>query len=72
MKTLLTLRSLTYAQKGQRMLARARISAHLIRTPEEYASRGCSYGLLVDDPDRAADLLTDSGITILGSYPYRR
>lgn len=71
MRTLLTVRSMTYAQKGQKILERNWISAGIVRTPEQYASRGCSYGILVrGDGEKAAALLASAGVEVLGKYPY--
>lgn len=71
MQTLLTVKSLTYAQKGQRLLEQYWIHASVIRTPEQIARRGCSYALLVrNDSDRAAKLLEQVGIQVLGKYSY--
>ncbi len=71
MQTLLTVKSLTYAQKGQRLLEQYWIHASVIRTPEQIARRGCSYALLVrNDSDRAAKLLEQAGIQVLGRYAY--
>ena len=71
MRTLFTMRSMTYAQKGQKILERNWISSGVVRTPEQYASRGCSYGILVrGDVDNAAELLAAAGIEVLGKYPY--
>lgn len=71
MQTLLTVKSLTYAQKGQRLLEQYWIHASVIRTPEQIARRGCSYALLVrGDADRAAKLLEQVGIQVLGKYSY--
>jgi hypothetical protein len=73
MRTLLTMRSMTYAQKGQRLLERNWISAGVVRTPEKYAARGCSYGLVVKgDGEKAAELLRKNGIEVLGKYPYSK
>ncbi len=71
MQTLLTVQSLTYAQKGQKLLDRQWIKSSLRRTPERYAARGCSYGLLVrGDGAEARRILEGYGIKVLGAYPY--
>ena len=71
MQTLLTVHSLTYAQKGQRLLDRHWIRSSLRRTPEQYAARGCSYGLIVQgDGEKARRVLESAGIRVLGRYPY--
>ncbi len=71
MQTLLTVRSLTYAQKGAAVLDKAWIHARVIRAPEQFSRRGCSYALLVrGSGDKAAGLLEAAGITVLGRYSY--
>ena len=67
-KAILILRSVTYAYKGQRVLEKAGIRSTILRTPEEYAKRGCSYSLVVSGDGRtAADLLQKNGIRVLGT-----
>ena len=43
MLTLIMFRSLTYAQRGARVLERAGISATIARAPQETTQRGCAY-----------------------------
>ena len=52
--------SITYAQKGQRVLEQAGFRARLTRQ----GSRGCSYGLEVSapSPDQALHLLEEKGV----------
>ena len=58
MQTLLTVKSITYAQKGQQFLEKNWIHSSVVPTPEMISKRGCSYALLVrGDADRAAKLL---------------
>lgn len=69
-KDILVLRSVTYAYKGQRVLEKAGIRSSILRTPEEYAQRGCSYSLAVSgDGQKAAELLQKNGIRVLGLVP---
>lgn len=42
---LITFRSVTYAQKGERQLKKAGIPCTLQRTPKELSKRGCGYCL---------------------------
>ena len=71
MKTLLTVKSITYAQKGQQFLEKYWIHSSVVPTPEMISKRGCSYALLVrGDADRAAKLLEQIAIQVLGKYPY--
>lgn len=44
---LITFRSITAAQKGERLLKRADISCGLQRTPKQLSERGCGYCLRV-------------------------
>lgn len=44
-KFCITFRSVTFAQKGQGILARAGIDSQLRRTPRDMSHRGCSYCL---------------------------
>ena len=67
MQTLLTVKSITYAQKGQQFLEKNWIHSSVVPTPEMISKRGCSYALLVrGDADRAAKLLGTGGHTGVG------
>ena len=46
---LILCRSLTYAQKTARVLERAGISNHIMRTPKRIAAEGCSYCIKVSE-----------------------
>ena len=71
MQTLLTVRSLTYAQKGAAVLDQAWIHARVIRAPEQYSRRGCSYALLVrGNGEKETKILEAAGVKVLGRYPY--
>ncbi len=60
---LVTFRSVTFAQKAQRVLERQGISAFLLRTPKELAQRGCGYSLrLYKDIQQALDILRREGL----------
>lgn len=55
----ITFRSVTYAQKGERLLKRAGINCFLRRTPKVLANRQCGYSLQIraDDAHQAVELL---------------
>ncbi len=55
--------SVTYAQKGQKVLENAGILSRLTRAH----SKGCSFGLEIrtDSPDRVRRLLAESGVLFL-------
>lgn len=42
---LITFRSVTFAQRGQRALHRRKIECRLQRTPKQLSQRGCGYCL---------------------------
>ena len=56
---LITFRSVTHAQRGQRLLEKAGISAALRRTPRWMEEKGCGYSLRLhlQDAQRAAQAL---------------
>lgn len=64
MRYLLMFRSLTYAQRGARLLERAGVTGTITRMPKSAAVRGCSYGVLVSPPqyDRAMEALSSGGL----------
>ena len=66
----LTLRSITVAQRGQRLLEQAGIESKLVRAPGWMEKRGCGYALKLnwEDGDQAADLLTAGEIPWLRKY----
>ena len=47
MSILILLRSLTYAQKAQRMLWRRGIHADVVKAPQGSSDRGCTYAVKV-------------------------
>ena len=55
----ITFRSVTPAQRGQRVLQQAGIETVLLRTPKWMEERGCGYCLRLrqEDTKRAVDLL---------------
>ncbi|MBE6957999.1 MAG: DUF3343 domain-containing protein [Ruminococcaceae bacterium] len=44
---LITFRSVTYAQRGERILQRGKIPCRLQRTPKHLTERGCGYCLQI-------------------------
>lgn len=64
--TLFVLRSVTYAYKAHQIMQQNWIQSSVVRTPKEYANRGCGFSLLVqNEPDKARQLLQQYGIRIL-------
>ena len=59
------LRTLTYAQKAQRLLTSSAIPARLIRL-EGAGGRGCSYGIEIpcNQTNNAQSILSSQGITV--------
>ena len=62
---LITFRSITFAQKAERLLKRENISCIMQRTPRELSQRGCGYCLRIRawEAMTAAQLLQDNAIT---------
>ena len=56
--------SVTYAQKGQRVLDQKGIRSRLTRSGGKGASRGCSYGLEISfsDPRAVRRLFEENGV----------
>lgn len=48
MSCLILFKSITYAQRGMRVLERYGISASLTRKPAQIKGNGCGYALLID------------------------
>lgn len=55
---LIVCRSLTYAQRTERALARAGISAHILRAPKAVDGEGCSHAVKVSERNLSAALTT--------------
>lgn len=51
---LITFRSITFAQKGERRLRQDGISCDLLRTPRLLSERGCGYCLRIRGKDAVA------------------
>jgi len=67
---LITFRSVTYAQKGERLLKKAGISCALQRTPKMLSQRGCGYCLRLRGTDvvAAAQQLREGGALFEKAY----
>lgn len=61
---LITFRSVTFAQQGERILRKAGIAAVLQRTPRSLSQRGCGYCLRLRaaDAPMAVELLRENGV----------
>ena len=62
---LITFRSVTLAQKGERVLKQAEISCSLQRTPKMLSERGCGYCLRLQMKDAmaAVELLREQEVS---------
>ena len=62
---LITFRSVTFAQKGERKLKNAGIDCTLQRTPRELSEQGCGYCLRLQGKDTiaAVNLLRENQLT---------
>ena len=67
---LIVCRSLTYAQRGVRLLERAGVSAYLVRAPRLIAQAGCAYCIKVSQRwlERAVELMRGAGLGLRGIY----
>ena len=73
-QNLITFRSVTYAQRGERSLTRRGIACTVMRTPKWMEEQGCGYGLrlLGKDLYRALDILRREGISWRKVYVFNR
>lgn len=64
----ITFRSVTFAQRGERVLRQAGVSCQLLRTPRWMEEQGCGYCLIlpVKEVQRAVSLLRGQQV------PYRK
>lgn len=62
-----TYRSLTFAQKGVRILDKAGIASSIVRPPSEESPGGCSYGVKIraNKLNSAVAALNKAGVTAL-------
>ena len=66
----ITFRSVTWAQRGEKLLASAQIRCTLQRTPRWMEEQGCGYCLRLQEHSvyRAAELLKKGGIPMRKVY----
>ena len=69
----ITFRSVTIAQRGEKLLSRESIRCTLQRTPRWMEEKGCGYALKVWTKDviPVADLLRENGLTLRRVYVQR-
>ena len=67
---LITFRSVTFAQKGERLLKNKGIDCAMQRTPKELSQRGCGYCLRLQAKDAmaAVDLLQENAVSYGKTY----
>ena len=67
-KALIIVSSVTYALRGQGLLASAGVKSQVNRTKNRSGQKGCSYSLSVpqDKADEAVRILQSGGIKVLG------
>ena len=67
---LITFRSITFAQRGERILRKVGIETKLSRTPKILAQRGCGYCLYVSAgyAPAAAELLNSEEVPFVAVY----
>ena len=69
----ITFRSVTYAQRGESVLALANIRATLLRTPKWMEEQGCGYCLRLwtRDVTPAVERLREKGVPLRRIYAQR-
>ena len=70
----ITFRSVTYAQRGEKILSGANIRCNLQRTPRWMEEQGCGYCLRLwtDDPELALELLRSHQVPMRKVYAQRK
>ncbi len=65
-----TFRSVTYAQRGERLLRQAGLGVSLQRTPRQMEERGCGYSLGIQEQevDQALRLLRQAQVPFRKVY----
>ena len=73
MRYYITFRSVTFAQRGERMLRQSGVGCSLQRTPKWMEERGCGYCLRVRPADAmtAAQHLREAGLHYSRAYAVR-
>lgn len=71
---LITFRSVTYAQRGERSLARRGIACDVMRTPKWMEEQGCGYGLRLRTGNiyKCVDILREDRISWRKVYVFGR
>ena len=71
---LITFRSVTYAQRGERSQSRRGISCDVMRTPKWMEEQGCGYGLRLRTGNiyKSLEVLRKDGISWRKVYAYSR
>ena len=71
---LITFRSVTHAQRGQRLLEKAGIRAVLRRTPRWMEEKGCGYSLRLSGGEiiRAEELLRQNIVPVRKVYVQKK
>ena len=69
----ITFRSVTFAQRGEKLLNRHQIRCDLMRTPRWMEEQGCGYALKLrtDDIRRALTLLGENRVQMRRVYAQR-
>lgn len=69
----ITFRSVTFAQRGEKLLQRKGIRIHLMRTPRWMEEQGCGYALKLwtGDLQRVVNLLQENRIRLRKVYIQR-
>jgi hypothetical protein len=68
---LITFRSVTFAQRGERALRQAGINCELQRTPRWMEEKGCGYSLGVKEVLRALEVLRNQKVPLRKVYRRR-
>lgn len=66
----ITFRSVTYAQRGEKLMRREGLHCSLLRTPKWMEAQGCGYSLQLwtREAERAVGLLRENGIPFRKVY----
>ena len=69
----ITFRSVTFAQRGEKLLSRERVRVSLMRTPRWMEEQGCGYALKLwtDDIRHPLRLLRENGVQLRRVYVQR-
>lgn len=67
-------RSVTYAQRMEKVLARAGIRARIFRAPRELSDRGCAYAVEIPSGalQAAFNMIQGAGLSPLKLYLFKR